>query len=96
MDKPRRTFSPQELQELFDRGPVVTQEILSEFVKFEEQIRLARIDLDAIRAEVTDLLMSGAPVQRGPLDALFFSGILVVGPAVRANESREDDSQIPM
>jgi hypothetical protein len=75
------TPSVEELEELFDRPdqtPAVKQELLREYVEIEDQIRLARLDLDAVGAEITELLLTDAPVQGGAFTGRLLSGRLVV------------------
>jgi hypothetical protein len=79
--KDTHTLTPEELQELFDRPDqtsTVRQEMLREYVEIEEQIRLARFDLEAVGAEIAELLVTGTPVQSGVLTACLLSGRLVV------------------
>jgi hypothetical protein len=79
--KDTHTLTPEELQEFFDRPDqtsTVRQEMLREYVEIEEQIRLARFDLEAVGAEITELLVTETPIQRGVLTACLLSGRLVV------------------
>jgi hypothetical protein len=75
------TPSAEELQELFDRpdqAATVRQELLQEYLEIEDGIRLARFDLDAVGVEITELLLTGAPVQSGAFTARLLSGRLVL------------------
>jgi hypothetical protein len=47
-------------------------------MEIEDQIRLARFDLEAVGAEIAELLVTGTPVQSGVLTACLLSGRLVV------------------
>ena len=85
------TPSAEELQELFDRpdqAATVRQELLQEYLEIEDGIRLARFDLDAVGAEITELLLTDAPMQSGALTARLLSGRLVV-----CSKDPEEDSQ---
>lgn len=79
--KDTHTLTPEELQELFDQPDwtsTVRQDLLREYIEIEDQIRLARFDLEAAGAEIAELLVTGTPIQSGALTARLLSGRLVV------------------
>ena len=68
------------LGELTSKPPRITQAHLAEFVRRKEATRVPLADLEAVAIEVSEMLIMGSPIERGPYTARLESGVLIVKP----------------
>lgn len=55
------------LDDLFREPPRIRQEDICELLRLEETLNLARIDFEAVRGQLEEMLLLGCPVERGKL-----------------------------
>ena len=71
-------MSPLELQKIIDRSREISQEMIEEYRRISEQIRLLKLDLASVVNEMTELLAIGAPVCKGRRNVQLVNGYLAI------------------
>ena len=71
-------LSPAALQVMFERRREVKQEMIEEYRRISEQIRLLTLDRESVVNEITDLLVTGAPVCKGRRNVRLVNGHLAI------------------
>ena len=71
-------LSPTELQSMIEGKREIKQEMIEEYRRISEQIRLLTIDQESVVNEMTDLLVTGKPVCKGRRNVRLVNGHLVI------------------
>ena len=71
-------LSPTELQAMIERKREVRQEMIEEYRMISEQIRLLTLDRESVVSEITELLVTGAPVCKGRRNVRLVNGHLAI------------------
>lgn len=77
------------LQELFNQVPAEQKRRMNEYLVIEEGLTLDKCDLSAVASEITDLLITKAQIEPGPIIAFLVSGRLVVEFLMKDSINRE-------
>jgi hypothetical protein len=79
-------LSPTELQKMIERKREIKQEMIEEYCMLSEQIRLLILDRESVVNEITDLLVTGAPVCKGRRNVRPVDGYLALDLVELPNE----------
>ncbi len=71
-------LSPAELQNMIERKREIKQEMIEEYRMISEQIRLLLIDRESVVNEITELLVTGAPICKGRRNVRLVNGHLAI------------------
>ena len=73
------SLSVLELQKMIERKPEITQEMIEEYRRISEQIRLLTIDRESVVSEIAELLATGAQICKGRRNVKLVNGYLAIG-----------------